>query len=322
MELMAPSFEQATRQFTYPLDSKNITAGRRLTFPITKVGFLQGIALSITGTVTGTITSPNPLGKSSIVKDVRVAANTIGDIHRFSGPAYFYLIREFLEDNRDMVPFTDGKSAVAAAAFDLSMWIPLAVNSFDQKGLIFLQTDKSVLTLEVEIEADLNIGTGATIATCVVAPTVYGFKVPLSENSYPNRDYVHSIMEETLSITATSGKQKYAFPVGDAYLGAYLGYGIGVSGADKFTEVEVEVGTDRIEYWTPGTLDIDYGKTHGRARPKGVIPLDWMSRSGLGSYGSMRDAIASGAITEFNARINVNAADTLRAVRRTLIRLS
>lgn len=321
--MAAQDFERNTRYFVYPMGSQSdLSVSRRKTFTFNKVGILQGILLSIKGNIAGTLTAPHPLGKARIVREVRVSVNTTGEIHRFSGAGYHYLIRDHIEDGRDPVPFSDARSAIAAANYNVSMFVPLAVNSHDQPGLVLLSTEETVLTLEVEIEADANIATGITGHTVTIAPTALMFKTPRRLEDYPQLNLIHSFKEEQKSVS-TTGEDKVPFPLGDAYLQMLLGYGIGVSGSDKWSNLDVFVGSDRLERWTPETQDIVFSKVHGRARLPGVISLDWLGSSGLESYGSMRDGISSGALTDFQAFITYSAQpDTLFQIRRTLIQLA
>jgi len=292
-----------------------------LVFRFNKAGILAGVYLDIQGSVAGTLTSPNALGMASIVKQVEVTVNGGIRLHAFSGPQYHYLIRDQLEDFVDVVSFSNARSAVTATTFNISMWIPFGLNMRDPIGLIMLQNEQTEVTLTVEFEADATVATGATV-TATVTPHMVVFSVPEKQSDWPDFSILHSIIGETRTVSGT-GVYPYTPIRGHTYLQLLLGYGMAVAPTEKWNSVAIKVlGNDQMERWVPASMNLDFTSKHGRARLVGTIPLDWLGSSGLGSFGSARDAILSQNISDLVVEIDANATDTLHAVRRQLIQLN
>lgn len=314
-------FQDATRRKITPLSSKAKGSESPLRFQLPKTGILAGINLEITGSIAGTLSAPNALGKSSIVREVRALANTGAELFRFSGPQYHWLMR----DNHDLftfdpVPFSDGKSAVVAGAFDISMYLPVAVNARDPVGLFLLQNEQTVVTLTVDFEADANVATGATV-TATVVPHLELFTVPADRKDWPAFNLIQQIIGETQSVSG-AGDFEYVWPRGVTYMQLLLGFGFGVSGADNWSRVVHRAAqTDRMYEFTPNGLNIEFARFRGRSRPLGTLPLDLIGSSGLGLYASSRDVIYSQMITDLKSVITVTGAGTLHAVRRVLAAL-
>ncbi len=316
------AFQDKTRRRIIPMPSKAKGTESPLQFRISKAGILAGIMLDIQGTLAGTLSNLNALGKASVISRVRVSINSGVELHSFTGPQYHYLIRDQLEDFKDVVPFTDARSAVAAAAYNVSMYIPIAINLRDPIGLFMLQNEQTEVVVSVEFEADANIATGITSHTATVQPHLIIFSTPENKQDWPDFSILHSIIAESRAIAAT-GEQSYKLLRGNTYLGLYAAYGMGVSGSDKFDAVSIRaLQSDRVETWNVAALNMGFSLTHGRARLAGTIPLDWIGTSGLGSYGSARDAIPSALISDLELVVNATAQpDTLHLVRRQLIHL-
>ncbi len=321
--MAAPGVLQNSRRRIIPQAAKTKGSESPLTFRFNKVGMLAGILLRVSGAVAGTLTSPNPLGMASIVRRIEVLINSGIRLHTFSGAGYHYLIRDFLEDYKDPVPYSNARSAVTATTFDISMYVPVAVNLRDAIGLYLLQNEQTEVVCTVDFEADANVAAGVTSITATVKPSLIVFSTPKEKGDWPDFSVVHSIIEETKSISAT-GKFQHNPIRGQTYLQLLMGYGIGVSGADSFNSARLQIlGSDQVEYYEPAELDLAFAMTHGRSRLKGVIALDWLGTSGLGSYGSARDAVQSRNISDIQVEIDATAQPvTFYAIRRQLIELT
>lgn len=311
------AWETATRRKILPIASKAKGSENPVTFRLPKVGILAGIHLLITGAVAGTLSAPNAFGMASIVKRVRLTANNGIDILNFSGPEYHYLLRDQIEDYKDPVADSTARNVVTAVAFDISMYLPVAVNLRDPVGLLMLQSEGTEYTLTVEFEADATVATGATV-TATVAPHLVLFSVPADRKDWPDFSRVHRIIAEEPVISAT-GEYRYKPPRGNAYLQLLYGLGMAQAGSDKFSRVQLATGSDVIMDLTPNAFDIEYSHTHGRARLAGTFVFDFLGSSGLGSYGSTRDIVYSQALTDLDVVITVSTADTLYALRREIV---
>jgi len=318
-----PGFEFNTRLRRKVLPAITRPPGGGLSSPVTqiaKVGLLKGIHLAITGSLGGTLTSPNALGKSSIIKRVRVSINNGNVLFSMSGPGYHYLLRDFLDGYYNPFPGSDARSAVAPGAFDISMYIPIMLNEHDAKGLLMLQNEGTYVTLEVEWEADANVASAPTFTSCQAVPTVEWFQVPAQQNDWPDIFNFHSIIEDQIVVSQTSGDFQYRWPPGNIYLAMYHGYGFGAAGADNWTQAILRANqTDAIYQDNPAWQSYLWANNHPTTRPSGVFAFDLLGSSGLGAFGMPRDQIDSAAAADIYSVVTVSASGTLYAVRRMLI---
>ncbi len=314
-------FQNKTRRKVIPLSSIAKGTSNPLTWEIPKTGLLAGIYLAITGSVSGTLSAPNALGFSSIINKVRLVGNAGIDIINITGWHYHWLLRDHLEHYIDVTPSSNGRTAVTATTFNLSMWLPVALNGRDPLGLIMLQNEETLLTLEVEFNADANVATGATV-TATVQPSIEIFTVPTDPADYPPLNVLHQIVSDTATIAA-SGEYSYRWARGNTYVQTIHGAGLNTTPADNWSEYKLRVNqSENIARYTPELLNLEYARTHGRARTLGVIPVDMIGTSGLGNYGSTRDLLYSALVTELESVITFSASGTLYTVRRQLVTLA
>lgn len=296
--------------------------GGDVSFIIPKTGLLARLWLNITGAVAGAGAPLNPLGKSSIVKRVRLAINTGLVVFDVSGPGYHWILRDLLESEYiDCLGQTDARSAVAVAPFDISMVVPIMMNLRDAVGLVMLQNEQTQVTCTITFEADGNVGAGAVV-TATVIPTMEYLTVPPSPADWPKVDVAHSILEETRAISAT-GQTVYEWPRGNTYLQIAHGFGIGVAGADAFDAFSMRINQSMYyEQVNPAFLSMQHYYYRGRARPAGVAALDFLATTGLGNYGMSRDIFDSTKVTDLSTVFNTTVAPTtLYTIRRQLVPL-
>lgn len=314
------AFQDTTRRKFIPLTTQSKGTTNPLQWDIPKTGLLARIFLAISGAVSGTVTAPNALGMSSIVRKVRLITNGGIDLCNISGAGWSYLLRDHLEHYIDVTPQNTGRVAVSATTFNLDMIIPVALNSRDALGLFMLQNEQTLVQLQVEFEADATVGTGATV-TATVTPIAEVFTVPVDPKDWPPLNTIHQVLEDTRAIAAT-GEQDYSWPRGNTYVQLLHGYGIGATPADNWNRARVMVNqSETLVDYTPTSLSLEFNAMHGRARVLGVVPVDLIGTAGLGVMGSARDLLYSGLVTDLISRINFTATGTLFTVRRQLVSL-
>jgi len=310
-----------TRFKNIRLSALTETSSNPRVWDIPKTAILSGLTLNITGSLTGTLTSPNALGKASIIRRVRLIANSGIALIDVSGAGYHYLLRNQLETGIDVLNSSDAKSAVASGAYDLSMFFPIAVNSRDALGLFMLQNNDTALRLEVEFESNAAIATGISAHTNTVQPVLDLFTVPVDPKDWPDFKYIHTMTEEALSVPA-AGEVSWYWPRGNSYLTLFHGLGIGASGSDLWTQYRMRVNqSDYIFDWDVATANRMFQRYRGYSRVSGVVPVDLMFTSGLGNYGSARDAFDSSRVTDVASVIQASAAGTLYTMKRQLVSL-
>lgn len=315
-------FNGSTRQKRIPLPTMTKpTGGGIVTQQLPKTGFLARLWLRISGSVAGTLSAPNALGMASIIRRVRITANSGIDIFSVSGAGYHYLLRDMLDVGYiDPCGHTNARAAVTATTFKLDMVIPVMLNLKDPLGLLMLQNEQTILTLSVEFESDTTVATGATVTASVV-PTMELFTVPTDKKDWPPLGTIHQIVEDTQAVPA-AGDFTYNIPRGNTVLQFSHGLGFGASGSDGFSLFRVRAQQSEYLYqYAPADLDQEYYFQRGRARPAGVILADWLASSGLGVYGLTRDAFDTSKVTDFASIITATGAGTLYTVRRQLVGL-
>lgn len=314
-------FEQSTRRKLLPLSSAAKGTTNPLVWEIPKTGLLAGIYLSITGSISGTLSAPNALGKASIVRTVKLVANSGIDLINLTGAMYHYLLRNNIDDYRDPVPGSDARSAVATGAFDVSMFLPIAYNAREAIGLIMLQNEQTQLTLSVEFETDSVVATGATV-TATVVPYIELFTVPVNPKDWPSLTTVQQIVGDS-RVVAGAGDVSYRWPRGNTYICVDHGLGIGASPADGWTFAKVQLNQSDVIWGPlpPAGVTLEYNRMHPATRLVGTIPIDLAGTSGLGMFGSARDLLYSAAVTELETVITASGAGTLYTLRRQLVQL-
>lgn len=307
------------------LPTRAFAVSNPLVWDLPKVGLLSAIYLDIQATVGGgPIVAPNALGTACIVNRVRLTANSGIDLINISGPGYHYLLRNYLEDYRDPVPFNAGAggamSVIALGAFDLSMFLPVALNARDPLGLIMLQNEQTLLQLSVQIEAAATVEAAATL-TGTVTPYIEYFTVPVKKEDLPPLNLAHVIVEDQRAIPG-AGAFQYEWQRGNTYIQVLHGVGINQAPADNWTAATVFVNqTDQLVTTTPAAENIAYGRSHGTTRRLGTLGIDFIGTDGLGTYGGARDLLDSRQVTELNTVIQAAAAGVLYTVRREFIQL-
>lgn len=317
---MAGGFVANTRRKIVQIPTQTRPVGGGTTsINLPKTGLLAGIVLAIRGSVAGTLTVPNPLGFASIVNRVRVTLNSGIDIFNVSGAGYNYLLREVVESEYiDVSGQNNARSAVTAAAFNLDMYVPIAINMRDPLGLILLQNEQTLLTLNIDWTADTPVATGATV-TATAVPYLELFTVPVDPQDFPPINIIHQTLEDQQAI---SGAQDwvYNWPRGNTYLQVLHGVGIGAAGTDGFSKAQIRVNqSDYLQSTDVPYLDLEFRKLRGRARPAGGLFFDLLGTSGLGNYGLTRDVFNSSLVTDLASVITTGAAYTAYNVRRQLV---
>lgn len=321
------AFMDKTRRKLVRLQTQVLGAINPLVWDIPKTGLLAGIFLDIHGTIVDAIGGgENPLGLSSIVRRVRLIANSGIDLINISGPGYHYLLRNFQESYHNANPNSNGTldviAGVVLGTYDLGMFLPCSINRRDPMGLFMLQNEATLLQLSVEAAPAATVSTNAVI-TMTVTPTVEIFTVPLDQKDWPPLNVVHQMVEDTRAIPA-GGQFVYPWPRGNTYLQVLHGCGLHdvLAPADNWTRAILRVNQSE-SLWDvdPIAEDLEYGLSHGAARYPGVLPIDMFGSSGLGTFGSSRDFFYSPLVTEVQTEITAVAAGPLITLRRQLVAL-
>lgn len=295
------------------------TGGGQSSQTIRRVGLLQGIYLPISVTVAGTLSNPNALGIASAVQRISVSVNSSGLVFDCSMSGYLNLVNEQLGTEFFAgagTTLNQGNTAVTATTFLLYVYIPIAMNRRDPLGLVLLQSEQQTVELQIQWAADATVATGATV-TGTVRPKIACFDIP-SDGTLPPLNYLHQIIEDSNPVSQ-AGDVPYSPIRGNVYLSVWHGLTLAASAADSFSRVQVWV--DGSNLWMDNNIaDMDqlYYLNRGRTRRAGVIAIDFMASSELGTLGLTRDWFNTAQSTDYRHIITATGSGTLTTVRRML----
>lgn len=321
---MNPNFDVSTRLKFVPMAAQSRpVGGGTVNFELPKTGILAGIMLVIRGAVAGTLSAPNALGMASIIRRVTLRANAGQAVIDISGAGYHYLLRDFLNDNGTFGSYTNARAAVTATTYILDMYLPIAKDLRDQMGLISLQNQTTLLSLQVDYELDATVATGATV-TGTVTPTLVMFEIPSDAKNWPTFDTLHQCIEEQSAIPSTAD-YRHNIAIGGVLLGEYSLIPAG------FTRAELRVQeTNLIASLVPFNHQIAYDMVAARdltlvGALTGVdkrLLWDFCGTDGMGQFGSLRDIIDTSQLSSIFELITPVGATTMLSVRRQIMNVS
>lgn len=324
------NFDAATSLNQTPLESKTRVSGGTSTWQLPRVGYLSYIDIPISMAITGTVGTVNAAGFAAAIKRVTLSVNNIGYIYDTSGVGYHFAVRHYLNDYRDPVKASNARAAITATTGRLDMRIPVSLNDRDPLGLLLLQNEQTLATLTIQWETDANLTSTGSVGTVTVQPSIYWFTVPENPADRPPINYIHQVLEDSVAISG-AGVYNYDVPRGGILTHLTLGAGWAASGSDNWSEAILKLQS-AYQKWDLTTVlaDINFDATHnysGVALPAsqrlaGTIPFDFVGTSGLGTYGKLRDAIDSRALTYLRAAVTMSGSGTLYAIRRQLSQLA
>jgi hypothetical protein len=288
-----------------------------------KTGILMGILLPISVTLSGTLTVPNALGLASCIKRVVVKINAGHTLIDISGAGYAYLLSNFIQDNFNMAIYSDAKSAVTTGTKVLDMFLPIALNTRDEIGLLMLQNMQTFATLTIDWEADATVATGATI-TGTATPVLMLAEVPTNPADLPAFDTIHQIQEEQAAVAA-AGDFDHRIAIGATLAGMYYLLPVGYTRAQLRLQnsnviADLTPAQHRLLWLLTTSRDVTLsGALSGADK---ILAWDFAGTDGLGQFGSVRDFVNTLALTDIFSRITAVGASTLYSVRRQILSLN
>lgn len=320
-------FDGNTRKLRVPLPpilAQN--AGTLINIPLPRNGFLAGIGFEINATTTGAPGTPNPIGQACMLRNIRLfqgGGNATIDI---TGPGYFYALAYMFELGQDMAAYTTARSAVAAGASILDVYLPVTPNLRDAVGLINLQSRQTTWTAQIQLETNAVIGVTTSVTVFDIYPYLEIFTAPDNPINNPQFTYLQRILEDIITYTGATQKS-YAPLVGDTFLQlAHLVGGDLVTAVDNFSDATLRFNqSSYVQTLLARQLDIVWQREHLKSgRPKGLILYDWVAQAGLGNYDKLRDVVDSQRVSDFESLFTMSVAGPLnvRNIRRTMAKVN
>lgn len=319
-------FENATRRKLFALETKpKPTNGGAVTWELPTTGLLQQIWLQCSVSIAGTLSAPNAVGQSSVIKRVYARVNAGHFLFDLSGAGYNFLVKQNMFDGRTRCGYNDALLAVTTGTKNLDAIIPVCFNDRDQIGFLNLQNRATQVTLTVEFEADTTVATGAVV-TGTITPVLILFEPPSNPKSFPDLTTIHQYLEDN-NIIAGAGQADYTVQLG----GTLAGVSQLVVGTTYSLSQLLIQQSNTIEAHTPESMRLQYMQVTGQDLNLTGTAItgyntrtfyDFAGTDGLGHYGSERDWIDTNQLTYMVFRNTYAGAGSVRTVREQIIKLA
>jgi hypothetical protein len=297
--------------------------GGRIPIELPKTGLAAGLMLNIRGVIASVTGTPHAAGQAAILDSVRVQVNSTYDVFNLTGPQYFWGYLPNSGGTFTPLQQTTGRSAIAAGAVNLDMWVPFVRNLQTPDGLLPLGNNRTLVTATVAFAPDSIVApSGITWTTQpTIKPSLVWFLVPDHSEDWPNLNVIHGIRGEQRQVAAT-GFGQYPWPYGNVITKIIHMMGYGVSAADAIRSLSVRVDSSiYIDEFTPDQLDIVHSVTRGPQRLLGTYPLDYLATSGNGDFGLLRDFYDTTLATTIETVYDASATGTWETILEEIITL-
>src|SRR5574341_1784863 len=326
----ARTFRDATREQKTPIAPQSITAfGDRVTFQLPVTGFLSGIMLQFSGTLTTGAGTPAgswnqyPMKPGGIFKEIKLYTSENVNLLRLHGQELMYLNLlnfrcgspndDFYDvnnsNNRAGVFLFPSGTPDAATAYNVAGWlyIPVATDDLMMLGLQLAQNLEIRTYLDVTLESAAAIHgvTGVTVTPSVtIRPSVRFFAVPPAGNQFPDLRFTQIIDNEKYPVTIATGDSQYRPVPGNVYLGLY---GIPensstlvlVNGVTYMSQLQYKYAQNVIPYSETYLQHLAWNKYyHGITLPDGCFAYDWTKGFGIPGIVDTRDWINTAQQTD------------------------
>lgn len=338
----AAQFNQLTRRNWQHLGSKTGAENGVVSFDLPKARLLAGLKLMISATLTATHATETSYtahedSPFKFLKRVELSLNNGFAPFSISGQALLpYMMTNYGVE--EMTAETSGRGAVVqgltassggtANTVRFFVDLPNMINPRDPIGLILLQNEETLATLNVSLGAVGDLApasSGYTFAVSSISVTALSdtFTIPAVPDAFPDLSVLKLVQERTETVIA--GENIIKLPVGMTYRKiGFIYYDATPSrqvDSDitstidlMFNQAEVPV---RVK---PAELAALNALAYKGALPNGVYLFDF-SDNGIPNMGNARDYIDSERITQFELKFTAGAAGTVKIFTECLSRL-
>jgi len=310
----AELFAVHTRQHIMELPTvPGVAPGVSVNFNLPKVRLLAKIALVVEGNLvigTAAATALARFAPYSLLRRVQVSINNgfnpvtlsggetyITNIARHNG----IVVKPIAGNERTMAPGI----TVGTHPFRFTAEYPITLNERDAVGLILLQNEETVVTVNIDINPLTSLVTPAGTTTLAVTdfritPVLETFSIPAVANAFPDISIL-KLQQSQLNEAPTAGVMTIRLPVGTTYRKIFLDCG------DIVLTSPIEIVLNQAD--TPYLINARYLRAkneemYGDELPANVYALDF-SYQGIANLGGLRDYIDTERLTEFWIRFTV-----------------
>lgn len=328
-------FNQLTRQYIKPVETKAGAENSVVRFTLPKARLLSKLFLQLTCTVTATHATntsytPHEEAPANFIKNLIVDFNNGFQPINISGAGlYNYNILNrgknvmsvLSTDSRgaNVVQPLVASSGGTANAVKLNLQIPISLNPRDNVGMALLQSDDTLVNVNVTLGAIGDLApasAGYTFAVSSINLTLASetFSIPTMPEAIPDLSVLKQVMERTESLN--NGETIIKLPINYIYRKVFFAlYTTGnVLMADSsITSFELVVQGAETPYTITPTLLAQLNNEHYKGDlPKGTFALDFSAMQGFPNFSGYRDYIDAEKITELWLRINTSAPGSIK----------
>jgi hypothetical protein len=331
-------FNLATRQTFQRQNNINFQDSSPVFATLPQSGLCGKIRLLFTGTTTTAAASsatrktylPAPVG---IVRRVILRSSEGAELFNCTGYGAYLLSRTlrtngeyFVNDGNSLIPgaatdpftryFSDGGDlgASASANWRFMLEIPVALGEQNVTGMILLQNPATQHQLEIQwgTTGDIYTTTGTvTLSNVTCVPELEFYQLPASVMDDPDLSFIHRILENSQSITAT-GDQQYNLPLGGIYLKLIHELSNGATAApldiSKVNALKIIYAQSQVPYNMHPDIHLwRQRRRYGQDLPSAVYVHDFGIGNFLPEEPTSRDLFDTGEITDMQSIITLDS---------------
>ena len=315
-DMRARMFSQMTRKYDQVLPSEKFKENSTLSFQLPKTRFLSKITLHVRGTFKAKHGSKVTYTKSvfdkyNLVRRVRLSINNGFNPYDISGN----MLSLYNKANHYQSPDTDafgldvlGNTVSVAGATNtvtFSLELPISLNDRDPIGLLLLQNEQSIVTLNVDTSLLTSIMTDNDVDieddSIYVTPVLETFSIPLIPDAIPDYSIVKLVNEQSENIVSTN-EMIVKLPLGLTYrkLGVYLASDTSYTAIPHANITGFQLIFNQAD--TPINVSSDHVARKNKYDYDGTMPLGAymfdFSTQGIANLGGGRDYVDTERLTE------------------------
>jgi len=332
----ATLFNKLTRRYLNNVETRTGGDNTTVNFKLPKTRLLAGCILEVTGTLKATHATETAFTADvdapySYIANITMSYNSAFSPFNISGRAikdYNQTVRGVDTVSRLSVLPKVASSAGTSNAFKFFVELPNMLNDRDPVSLILLQSDETVVDINVTFGSKNDIApaaSGFTFETSGVqiALLTDTFSIPADANAFPDISVLKLVQER--NYTVSDGDNTHVLSTGRTYRKLGLQFtdsnGAAMSNAD-IGNIQLVFNQATTAYnISPDMLQMMNTRAYGGALGTGRFVFDF-SDNGQPNFGGARDYIDTLSLTEFWLRFNAEKAGTVKVWSECLVRLS
>lgn len=340
----AQNFAVATRQNKQALGSLAVVNGGDFSIALPKTKLLKKVSLLVQATLTAThatLTAYTPAAAApfSLLKRLSLDINNGFSPYKIEGVDAY--INAYLEQSAAAVIARAGSGRTpnimplvcspggTANAIKFLIEMPVTINDRDPIGLVLLQNEETIVTLNGTVGTDADIAPASAGFTFVLSgitiiPQIESFSVPAATDAYPDISILKLVQTQSEAI-AGAGSKTIKMLTGNTYrrLAIFLSDAAGVGLADSAIAGNFELNFNQADTpykVNPTILAMENAKQFGAPLPQGWYVFDF-AYQGIVNLGGTRDYVDTERLAEFWFTFNAPAAGTVKITAETLTKL-